>query len=447
MLRKAFADRIGTTPKVAIANIVLVANAFIWYFYAFSFLSNLANQTSYSLMVLGVNFSAVLVSAFFGAYLIDKFKKRVNFLRYWMLAGTVLSVIPILPNIANPTLLISISAVLGSYFGLGMPICLGYFAATTQASNRARLGGVTVLLIGIGLFVLNSLSLGDVGRTALILGMLRTSGLLIFVLLKPSEKPIDPNNIGSYRSVFKNRGFLLYFVPWCMFALVNNMSAPLISKIFGDLVSFSWIEYVIAGTFAVIAGFVGDFLGRKRLTLLGFALLGIGYGVLAFFPGGSSFGWWFYTIADGVAFGSFLTVFLLTIWGDIAQEQSSERFYTIGSLPYLLSSFIQFSLGDTLASASIDQSAIFSFASFFLFVAVLPMVYAPETLPEKVMKDRDLKSYVEKAMKKMQNETGEIHNSVLGKPNEDCPEFRVKTEEEEETSEYEEARKLAEEYY
>jgi hypothetical protein len=40
---------------------------------------------------------------------------------------------------------------------------------------------------------------------------------------------------------------------------------------------------------------------------------------------------------------------------------------------------------------------IFSFASVFLFLAVLPLIYAPETLPEKTMKDRDLKSYIEKA--------------------------------------------------
>jgi hypothetical protein len=41
----------------------------------------------------------------------------------------------------------------------------------------------------------------------------------------------------------------------------------------------------------------------------------------------------------------------------------------------------------------------FSFASFFLFLAVIPLMYAPETLPEKTIKDRELKSYLEKAQK------------------------------------------------
>jgi len=34
-----------------------------------------------------------------------------------------------------------------------------------------------------------------------------------------------------------------------------------------------------------------------------------------------------------------------------------------------------------------------------LFLAVLPLVYAPETLPEKQMKDRELKNYIDKAQR------------------------------------------------
>ena len=45
----------------------------------------------------------------------------------------------------------------------------------------------------------------------------------------------------------------------------------------------------------------------------------------------------------------------------------------------------------------VSKAAVFSFASFFLFLAVLPLMYAPETLPEKNIRDRELKIYVEKA--------------------------------------------------
>jgi hypothetical protein len=48
---------------------------------------------------------------------------------------------------------------------------------------------------------------------------------------------------------------------------------------------------------------------------------------------------------------------------------------------------------------SIEPYAAFSFASFFLFLAVLPLMYAPETLPQKNIEQRQLKGYIEKAKK------------------------------------------------
>jgi Sec-independent protein translocase protein TatA len=85
---------------------------------------------------------------------------------------------------------------------------------------------------------------------------------------------------------------------------------------------------------------------------------------------------------------------------------------------------------------------IFSFASLFLFLAVLPLVYAPETLPEKVMKDRDLKSYLEKAQKIAKKE-GDKKTTENKKQMEE----QDQTEDEKNNKDYDEARKLAEKYY
>ncbi len=95
-------------------------------------------------------------------------------------------------------------------------------------------------------------------------------------------------------------------------------------------------------------------------------------------------------------------------------------------------------------SVSITSSyALFSFIAFFLFLAVLPLVYAPETLPEKLMKDRDLKSYIENAKKRAQKITGKTPK------NEKLPEIQAKEELEgnKTSKEYDEAKKLAEKYY
>jgi len=186
-----------------------------------------------------------------------------------------------------------------------------------------------------------------------------------------------------------------------MFLVVNYMAAPIVSQLYPEtLFRFSsLVEQVLSGFVAVACGFFADSVGRKRLTLTGFVLLGLGYGSLGLVE--NIIGWWFYTIVDGIAWGIFYTIFLLTVWGDIAQEKSSERYYAVGSLPFLFSNFMRLSIG-SYAAANIPKFAIFSFASVFLFLAVLPLVYAPETLPEKITKERELKIYVEKAQEIVQ---------------------------------------------
>lgn len=93
----------------------------------------------------------------------------------------------------------------------------------------------------------------------------------------------------------------------------------------------------------------------------------------------------------------------------------------------------------------IDITTSFSLASFFLFLAIVPLLYATETLPEKAMKDRDLKSYLDKAQKIVQKKEDKSHkkNKKEKKQVYEAP----KAESEENAEEYDEARKLAEKYY
>ncbi len=163
--------------------------------------------------------------------------------------------------------------------------------------------------------------------------------------------------------------------------------------------NFLLIENVLAGASAIICGFLADKKGRKRLALVGFVLLGVGYASLGLFSD-NYFAAWFYVCVDGVAWGAFSMLFLVTIWGDIAQEKSGEKYYFLGVLPYLFSNLAGVLTG-TYVLANVQERTVFSFASFFLFVAVLPLVYAPETLPDRILKNLDLNSYVNKALEKV----------------------------------------------
>jgi MFS family permease len=444
MFKKAFPEEIGFDKKSIAVSMILVVNAFIWYFYAFNFLMEVVNQAEFSdfltLTIWGINLLGIAISAILSTFLIDKFKRRITFLLCWMLAGVVVSLTPIAIDVATWSGLIIVSAFLGAYFGLGIPVCLGYYAAATEVRNRSRLSGITFLMVGIGFFLLSSIAIKGILLNSLTLAALRTVGVLTLFFLKPDEKQINKKNRVSYGFIFRNKSFLLYFVPWIMFALVNYVAGPVSNKLFpDDLVYYTIIiENILSGVFAVVCGFFADFLGRKRLAVTGFALLGLGYAILGLFPG-NLWGLWFYTAVDGIAWGAFYTIFLLTVWGDLAQEQSSEKYYAIGSLPFILSIFMRLSIG-AYVTDNVPESAVFSFASVFLFLAVLPLIYAPETLPEKTMKERELKKYVEKAQKEAEKAQKKEAEKTPWENGDDGVEFEA-------NQELEEIQKEVEKYY
>jgi MFS family permease len=168
------------------------------------------------------------------------------------------------------------------------------------------------------------------------------------------------------------------------------------TEIYGEnYYTFILFENVLVGVFAIVGGFICDTVGRKRLSITGFVILGLGYAILGVFPL-NTLSWYIYFVIDGVAWGMLYVVFLFTVWGDLSFDKPSEKYYALASLPYILSNFLRFTFGPIIAAA-LSVYAIFSFAAFFLFLAVIPLMFAPETLPEKTLRERELRSYIEKA--------------------------------------------------
>jgi hypothetical protein len=148
---------------------------------------------------------------------------------------------------------------------------------------------------------------------------------------------------------------------------------------------------------------------------------------------------------DGTAWGFLLVLFILTIWGDLSYGESSDKYYALGVMPFFVLKFLDLTVGSYIYTSLNNSSALFSFGAFFLFLAVLPLIYAPETLPEKHMKERELKNYLDKAKKIASKESEKKPKQEKTK---DQEKETVAIEEKEENSkEQEEARKLAEKYY
>ncbi|XHH10152.1 MAG: MFS transporter [Candidatus Bathyarchaeia archaeon] len=391
--------------KNSFAGIFLVANTFIWFLYSCRLLSAVTVNSTFSnsqvTLIWSMTVFGTVVASVFGFYLSNMAKTKETFIRYWLIAGIFLSLLPIVIDPAAFSHLTVFFSLVGVYFGLGMPVSLAYFALSTKETNRSRLGGVTFLAIFIGVIFLGVLGITDTGLNGLVLATVKTVGLAVFLKIKPNLNPASDRKDVSYGQVFKNKTFLLYFVPWTMFSIANYIALPIVNQLVSNLPGLfetsMMVENIIAGVFAVVSGFLADRFGRRRIVLLGFILLGLGYASLGLFAE-NIIGWWFYTAVDGVAWGIFYTIFLMTIWGDIAFVKNSEKYYAIGYLPFLFSILTELSIGSAI-STTINSTAIFSFTSLFLFIAVLPLAYAPETLPLQILKNRELQSYIKKAQR------------------------------------------------
>jgi MFS family permease len=453
MLNQALTQLLNSNKRAAAINAILLANSFGWYMYAFNYIRSFAPDPSIlqnqlisqaqfmQIMIIHfmVLFPAIIIGAYFSSH---KTTDSQKFLRLWMLIGVFLSLTPLLAGASYWGLMI-LSIIVAANFGFGIAASFGYFASTTPANNRGKLGGAIFLIVGISVSLLSFLE-NNVFIVTLVLVSWRITGFLLLNYAKPLEKLTNPPKESSqknlsYRQIISNKTFLLYLIPWIIFLFINSASFPINTVAFSpEIVSSGGnIEYILAGISAVIFGFLADSKGRKRLAVVGFAMLGLGYAILAFTS--QEYGFWIYTLIDGITWGIFVSIFLFSIWGDISEGKNATKIYAIGILPYLLSSLIRILAEGQLtayAQNSTDFAAIFSFFSFFLFIAVLPLVMAPETMSEQIIRSNDLKSYIEKAKKQVQKrDTKEEETSDDAEDSEN------------QSDEYKEAQKLAEKYY
>jgi MFS family permease len=399
MFRERFSSFSNFTSKSNAVNIVLVGNSFIWYFTVLSELdANLSKDNPASSFVWVVHFSALILSALAGAQF-SKQLKRSNFLIFWIVAGVVSSLMLFALSSTSVLLVCLVSLFLGVSLGFGMPACMSYFSDSVAIESRGRVSGITMLVTGIGIvgfrLALDN-PLFPLFLIGIVLGIWRFSSLFVFLWARDYRRIGQKGNGSSFKQVLSQRSFILYFMPWVMFSFVNYIASPLIPN--NDPVLTAVQLTFMAGS-AVLGGFFADSVGRKRVSIAGFTMLGLGAAVLGFFGKNSdlgSFVLYFNAILDGVAWGFLLVLFIPTLWGDLSHNSSSDKYYALGVMPFFISNLLEKTIAQGIDS-TFDPYALFSFAAFFLFIAVLPLVYAPETLPEKAMRERELKIYVEKA--------------------------------------------------
>ena len=379
----------------------LLANSLVWHYTARNFVSDVtANfETSERIFINAMYYLSIVIASIIGALLSTIVNKNKLFL-FWMTLGCVSSAIPfMIPQILEDNLMVITTILLGLSFGIGMPSCLAAFAELTNFRNRGLVGGLTLLGTNLGAVILAYLSGETITRLAILL-VLRIAGLCTLLSITYNFVNANEEKASSFFSILQNKTFLLYVIPWLIFCIVDRFERIFCEAFFEQsFFKFAYmVEPAIGTCFVLLGGLLADRIGRKRVTIFGFVALGLGYASIGMAPY-MSVSRYFYIIMDGAAWGIFMTLFVLVLWGDIASVHSAaEKYYTVGSIPFFLSDLLVALFGHYIKSAGeLSAYAIFSLASFFLFLAVVPLMFAPETLPEKVIRERELRRYIERA--------------------------------------------------
>ena len=401
---KSKIEWIKTTPAL-----LSVVNAFLWYIFSYAIFSGIIDGLnvlySEKLGLYAIYYVSVATSALLGAKYGPGSRRRL--LIVWPFLGAIATMF--LPSISQHNMLINASIALffGAALGLGLPSCLSYFADSAQIENRGFAAGIIWSLLGLSVLIFTGIY--SFGQITILIALIiwRVLGGIGFAVFTtkydkaPTEQEMDSvQKAPSFLEMIRRREVLLYLFPWMMFAIVNFVEAPILTVVFGDdFAILQVLEYAIVGVIAIVGGFISDIIGRKRVIIAGFVMLGATYAIMSavfLFSIAKELMYLFFAL-DGVTWGLFSSVFMTVIWGDLGEHFAKEKFYLFGGLTFLLAGV--WSIIVQPFATDIPEAGAFTIASFLLFMAVIPLMFAPETLPTKTMKDKALKSYLEKAQK------------------------------------------------
>jgi MFS family permease len=429
--------------RALLPSLFLLINSIVWFSLTWFVIRDLLIGASFNnaLLVSISYFGALSISATIGATLLYKKLRGKTPLLLWILLGAttcILSAALVPAN--NSVTLVFVSLALGALAGLGIPTCLGIFADNSKLKRRGIIGGLIFFFIQ-ALTVLIYVPATGVGSDYqfLALGAWRFLAIGSVLFFKPQEK-LTEERIVPLSNIIRERTFVLYFLPWFLFTIVNFLEQPLLESYLGAELygTYTLALILIFSVSALLGGAICDFKGRKVAGVTGFILLGLSYAFLSLIPG-TLVSQILYVLFNGIAWGLLYVTFIFVVWGDISEGKVRERYYLLGCMPFLFSNLIEVLVRPFVEIIPIAAS--FSLASFFLFLAILPLLYASETLPAKHIKERELKSYIKKAQKEAAKAQEKEAEGTQRENGDAEVEFEVNQED------YEETLKEAEKYY
>jgi MFS family permease len=397
---------IGISSKKLFAITILNAGPLAFYFAIAHFnfqniFQNFSTQSTWVNLGSALFYFFAAISAFIGVFLSKRISGK-KFLWAWTAFGVLVT--GMLPFFKGEVFTLIFGALFGVALGLGFPYSLSLLANCTRIEQRGRVSGIllleTFVLIAIGLFFTDALNFGLIGTVIILMALRATSFLGIATdEITSCTRPIGQMaTVSRVRKKETNKNFLLYFIPWILFFIVIVLTDHIIwptletnPQINQILTTDPW-HYVGTAVSGVISGFMADRFGRKIPIVIGLSLLGFSLVLIASVVTPVSV--FIHLMAIGIAFG-FLMVVYIAIPGDLAEPNSGEMLY---ALIVVLPLAIYGGLGalPRIFGASATASALSWILTSLIFLSIVPIYIAKDTLKEEKIQERQIKEYVKK---------------------------------------------------
>jgi MFS family permease len=379
--------------KKFFAVLLLFVPSLVWFFLYESYLRAIIDSLNVGAnwIYIGLLFyyGSIVISAIIGSVISGKWNRK-RFLAFYIFLGIIATTSV---TVFQGLIFYLFSGIfVGASFGLGLPSILACFSEVTSIDERGRISGilifmtfVTIIFVGL---IFEYLQLYGSILHLLISIILRATSFFA-LLIDPCEKVACKRN--RWIGVLTTHGFWLYFISWLLFSIIAGtfgfIETP--ESNLGEI-----LLYLGTVLSALVVGFASDRYGRKNIILFGFISLGISY--IFFGVASSEISYLLTRVIYGAASGTIFVVYSLTVIGDLAYTCSREKLMAIGVVP----TFIVYGIFQAFSNAfkfSIAPNIISAILGVLCLISLIPLIYAPETLPKEKLLQKELEKHLARA--------------------------------------------------
>lgn len=377
------------------ANIRLTKNSFlilsILYLgislWQYLFLTNLVSHFKQLEMIYSIFYVSLAFSMFLNKLLEDKNQLRIIFI--WSIVSAIATIFLIFTT--NLISVYFIVCVLGGLYSISLFAFFSYFCDLTTMGERGRVGGV-IVFIPLVLLPVITMFLSLLGfQGGMILCSILSLSVLTVLMLNPK---LLPKKEDSELETYARKTVFHYLVPWVVFSVINGMLAPIITQSIYQRFPESFLllillQNIVAPFGALIGGILADLIGRRLTLMLGLTLYGIStaFSALSNITGIVLFS----SSLSGIAWGIFLVLYFLVVWGDLSNRRSRFSYYMSG-FPFFISTGLSYFLTNIVFGISVENIILFSV--FLILLSNLPLIFANELLPAGILQETSLRRFI-----------------------------------------------------